>query len=190
MVGKSHRAVIRQVAEEYGLYQGFVESRSPVHDERRKTTLLHALAGKAPEPTGRVLCDTCECRLSDPVCESFGDSLRRNIWNILREYNEAFCPACGEQYAGRNPVEVVESIPVAVSGTPELPLESPESRRMMEYDECGCRFELGAEELLWALDRDELNRDASNGEFYGWNGDAAKDSSEIEEAVSDYARLQ
>lgn len=180
----SHRGELQQIAEDYRLKQQFVEALAPTEDERQKSTILHALAGKVPEKTGRTLCRFCECRLSDPACDNFRKSTLREVERILDEYLEAYCPECKEKMEDFRPVEVmVENEPeVHVSMDESIPADSMtfETERKTKVLPCECL--LDEPKKLGAVDRDSLDRDARNGELsWEYRGKATSGMDPLEE---------
>lgn len=188
----SHQRVIRKVAEEYDLYQGFVKAIAPVTEERRKMTILHALAGRKPGGTGRYECDHCQCLLREEECATFEESLRWDLDNILKDYRKRYCPKCGAKYTERKRVEIVNETSEVEIGVmdeaPQLDASTFDTLELVEY-QCGCRFEVGEEKIIGALDRESLNRDAVNGEFRGWDSQAAKRTNDIEDELIEFDNL-
>lgn len=183
-MNRSHRAILQEIAEEYRLRQKFVEALAPTEGERRKSTVLHALAGKMPEKTGRTLCRFCECRLSDPACDNFEKSTRREVERILDEYLEAYCPECKSKMEDSRPVEVmVDNEPEAmVSMEPEMPTDPMtfETERKTKVLPCECL--INEPRKLGAVDRDALDHDAKNGDVtHGYSGKATRGMNPLEE---------
>lgn len=180
----SHRAVLQEIADEYRLRQKFVEALAPTKDERRKSTVLHALAGKVPGKTGRTLCQFCECRLSDPACDNFEKSTRREVKRILDEYLEAYCPECKSKMEDFRPVEVqVNDEPeVHVSMDESTPTNTMtfETERKTKVLPCECIID--EPKKLGAVDRDALDEDARAGDVtYGYTGKATNGMDPLEE---------
>ncbi|MFB6236912.1 MAG: hypothetical protein ABEH81_00875 [Halopenitus sp.] len=170
----SHRGVLQEVAEEYGLRQTFVKAIASTKDERRKATVLHALAGKMPGKTGRVLCNFCECRMSDPACNIFKKTVKRQVKYVLDDYFELFCPKCKEKMETYKPVEVRVDEPEAKiamgSDFPPEPIKV-ETETKTKVEPCGCL--LDEPKKISAIDRYELNQDARVGKaVYGYEGQA------------------
>lgn len=162
----SHRAVLVEAADEYRLDRRFVEALAPTRDERRKSTILHAMAGKPPGKTGRTLCRFCECRLSDPCCDQFRRSTVREAERILDEYLEAYCPECKQKMEGHRPVEVMAENDEPRAAVSMEPKASPEpmtftTETKTRVQPCECL--LDEPRKLGAVDREELDRDARDG---------------------------
>jgi hypothetical protein len=180
----SHRGELQRIAEDYRLKQQFVEALAPTEDERRKSTLLHALAGKVPEKTGRTLCRFCDCRLSDPACDNFRKSTVREVERILDEYLAAYCPSCKEKMEDFRPVEIaVEEEPTAmVSMEPEAPTDPMTFETETKTKVLPCECLLDEPKKLGAVDRDALDEAAQNGELsWEYRGKATSGMDPLEE---------
>lgn len=182
MTKVSHRGVLEQLSEEYDLKRQFLEAIAPTRDEKRKTTLLHAIAGKPPEKTGRTLCQFCECRFSDPVCEHFRNETNREVKRILNEYLAVFCPKCKKEMENYHPAEIIENeSEVVVSEESEFPTGQAtfSTVQKTKVEPCGCL--LDEPKKLGAIDRKQLDKDARNGELvWNYEGEATRGTDPLE----------
>lgn len=178
----THYDVLEDIAsEEWDFRREFI--RAAVGADKAEQVDKHPFAyamGAQVEYTGNYFCNFCDRYLKKRVCDTYKQHARdRFRERVLLEYMEPHCPECEEPIEDTRQAEVFEpeASPVSESGRfdpTEIEEFSHSTKKATEYQPCGCHREVGEEEILWDLDKEQLDHDSRHGIFWGYNGPAFK----------------
>ena len=167
--GETHFDVVERVASEGWDFQPqFIRKLIGEQAEYKEATLLHALAGKIPDKTGRHFCPYCDGYMDETACSVFEKRAKRWLRReVLVPYMEATCPECHTPIDDIRDARVVEESPALTreeaKETDLSDLPPPETELKTIYKPCECLHEHGEGKIRWDLDKDAVREAVQNG---------------------------